>query len=180
LAGATRRIEGGLEEVKIAKSAYRPQIGVGVMGDLSKMRGQSLFGGSTFGVVGSLPILDGGSRKAKVRTAEAEVAKISEERKRVALQVGQEVTTALLNLKAAESNVRTARIGVTAAVEDYRVALLRYTSGKGINVEALDALAAQVRSQSNEIQALYEYNVAQDQLARALGLLARPDGKPAK
>jgi outer membrane protein TolC len=173
LSAAAQRVQGGLEEIRIAKSAYKPQIGVGVMGDFMKMRGESPFGGSTIAVVGSLPILDGGSRRARLRTAEAEAARLREERKRVALQVGQEVATAVLNLQAAERNVGTARAAVTAAAEDYRIALLRYTSGLGINVEALDALAARVRAQNNEIQALYEYNVAQDQLARALGMLER-------
>lgn len=174
LIAAAQRVMAGLEEVKIARSAYRPQIGLGVMGDFSKMRGEAPFGGSTFALVGSLPILDGGARKAKIRTGEAEVAKLRADRTQIALQVGQEITTALLNLRAAERNVMTSRTAVTAATEDYRVAQLRYTSGKGINVEALDALSAQVRAQNNEIQALYEYNSAQDQLARSLGVIVAP------
>jgi outer membrane protein TolC len=89
----------------------------------------------------------------------------------MALQVSQEVATALLDLRAAERNVQTARTGLVAAEEEYRVALIRYTAGKGLNVEALDAQSAQVRAQSNHVQALFEYHVARDRLARAFGVL---------
>ena len=41
--------------------------------------------------------------------------------------------------------------------------------GLGINLEALDALAAQVRAHNNEVQARFEYSGAQNRLARAVG-----------
>jgi outer membrane protein TolC len=172
LAAAARRREAGQAEVGVAQSAYRPQLGVGVMADLMKMKGEPLFGGATFGLSASLPILDGGLRRARLSTARAEAQRMEEERQQAALQVGQETATALANLRAAERNVLTARSAVTAAAEDYRIALLRYTSGVGINVEALDALTARVRAQNNEVQALFEHNIARDRLARALGTLS--------
>ena len=52
---------------------------------------------------------------------------------------------------------------------EYSVALQRYQAGRGILVEALDALATRTRAQTNVVQALYDYNVAQDQLRRAVG-----------
>jgi len=165
------RIQAGEAELRMGRSAYRPQVSAGVMGDFMKMRGEPSFTGATFAVVGSLPILDGGLRRAKLQTARAEVRKLEEDRQQLALRIGEEVTTALLELRAAEKNVAVARVGAAAAEEDYRVALLRYTSGKGINVEALDALAASVRAQNNQVQALFDYQVAQDRLTRAAGLI---------
>jgi outer membrane protein TolC len=177
LAAALHRTDAGRQEVSVARSAYKPQISAGVMGDVTKSGGESPFGGSTLAVVASLPLLDGGLRRANVRAAQAEAEKAQEERRQTALQVGREVATALLNLRAAESNVQTARSGLVAAEEEYRVALIRYAAGKGINVEALDAQTAQVRAQSNHVQALFEYHVAQDQLARALGMLQTPPAR---
>jgi outer membrane protein len=171
LAAAGGRVTAGKHEVDAAKSAFMPQVSAGVMGDWMRMRGGSPFGGSTFAVVGSLPVLDGGLRKARLRSARSEVKKLEEQRQQAALQIGQEVRAALLDLRAAEKNVATARTGLAAAEEDYRVALLRYTAGKGINVEALDALAAHVRAQNNHVQALFEYAVAQDRLARSIGVI---------
>ncbi len=171
LAAVEHRVTAGKGEIDAARSAFKPQISAGVMGDWMRMRGESPFGGSSFAIMGSLPILDGGLRKAKLQGARSEVKKLEEERQRVALQVAQDVKVALLNLRAAEKNVATAEAGVAAAQEDYRVALLRYSAGKGLNVEALDALSTHVRAQNSRVQALFEYAVAQDRLARSIGVM---------
>lgn len=136
-----------------------------------KVKGEDPFVGVTYGIVASLPLFNGGQRGARVRTAEAGRRRQEQERERVALQVAQEVSVAILNLRAAEQNVRAARAALTAAQEEYRVANLRYQAGRSIVVEALDALAARVRAESNVVQALFQYNVAQDQLLRAVGAL---------
>ena len=179
LSAAGFRVQAGRQEVNAARSAFKPQVSAGVMGDVMKMKGESPFVGATFALVASFPILDGGLRRARVRSSRAEQERAVQERVRLALQVGQEVASALASLRTAERNVGTAGPGVVAAEEDYRVALLRYTSGLGINVEALDALAAQVRAQNNRIRALYEYDVAQDRLARAVGQLSGVPPLPA-
>lgn len=171
LSAAGFRVQAGRQEVNSARSAFKPQVSAGVMGDVMKMKGQSPFVGATFALVASFPILDGGLRRSRVRTARAEEERAVQERTRIALQVGQEVATALTSLRTAERNVSTANTAVVAAQEDYRVALLRYTAGLGINLEALDALAAQLRAQSNQIRALYEFDVASDRLSRAVGRL---------
>lgn len=174
LQAATERVSGSAAEAAAIRSSYRPQVNLAAMGDLMKMKGEDPFVGVTFGVVASLPLYNGGQRRARVQTAEAERRRQEADQDRIALQVAQEVSTALLNLRAAEQNVQTSRAALTAAQEDYRVALLRYQSGRSIAVEALDALAARVRAESNVIQALFQYNVAHDQLLRAVGQIAAP------
>lgn len=158
-------------EIAVARSAFRPQVNAAAMGDLMKMKGEDPFVGGTFGVVASLPLFNGGQRAARVRTAEAERQRQEQEREQVALQVAQEVSAALLNMRAAEKNVQAAQAALTAAQEEYRVANLRYQAGRSIVLEALDALAARVRAESNVVQALFEHNLAQDQLRRAVGTL---------
>ena len=165
------RVQAGEAEVRIGKSAYRPQVTAGVMGDFMKMRGESPFAGATFAIVGSLPILDGGLRRARLQTARSEVKKLEEDRQQLAVRIAEEVGTALLEVRAAEKNMAVSRTGAAAAEEDYQAALARYTAGKGINVEVLDALAASVRAQNNQVQAQFDYQIAQDRLARAAGLL---------
>jgi outer membrane protein TolC len=83
------------------------------------------------------------------------------------------VNTALLNLRAAEQNIRTARTAQSSAQEGYRVALQRYTAGRSTNVEVLDALAARTQAGSSVVVALFQYNMARDQLLRAVGGLDR-------
>jgi outer membrane protein TolC len=171
LEAATQRVRGAEQESAGIRGAYRPQVSIAAMGDFMKARSQDPFAGVTYGVVASIPLVNGGQRRARVQTAEAEIRRQEMERERLSLQVAQEISSALLNLRAAEQNIRTARAALTAAREEYRVALLRYQSGRSVVVEALDALAARVRAESSEVQALFQYNLERDRLLRAVGSL---------
>jgi outer membrane protein TolC len=170
LRAAGQRIRAAQAAEKAIDSAYGPQVNAFVMGDIGKSRFSGRFGGTTFGVVASLPIFNGGQKSARLQTAQAERRLQEAEQEKVVLQIVQEVSNALLNLRAAEQNIQTAQAALKSAGEDYRVARLRYEAGKSTVVEALDARAAQIRAKSNVIQALYSYNVARDQLLRATGI----------
>lgn len=73
--------------------------------------------------------------------------------------------------RATNSEIQEVTNALVAAREDYRVARLRYEAGKSIPVEVLDALSARTRAASNQVQALYDWNVARDQLLRAGGVI---------
>jgi outer membrane protein len=171
LQAATERVRGAQAETSVARSAFQPQVNLFAMGDFQANRGSNGFVGTTFGVVASLPLYNGGERHAHVQTADAERRRQQQEQERIALQVAQEVSTALLNLRAAEQNIQTAQKAQTSAQEGYRVALQRYEAGRSTNVEALDALAARTQAESNVVQALFQYNVARDQVLHAVGRL---------
>lgn len=172
LRAAGQRISGAELETSAISGSYRPQVNAFVMGDVMKMRGESLSGGTTFGLAASIPLFTGGRRSAALQSAQAERRRLERERERIALEVAQSVQSAYLNLRAAEQNIGTAQTASRAAQEDLRVARIRYESGRGVLVEVLDALAARTRAQSNIVQALFSYNVARDQLLRAVGELA--------
>jgi outer membrane protein TolC len=169
LRSARERVQSAQAESAVARSAFRPQVNLFGMSDLMKMKGEDSSAGVTYGVVASFPLYNGGQQRARLQTAEAERRRQEQEEERVALQVAQEVTSALLNLRAAEQNIQTAQAALTAAQEESRVARLRYEVGRSVVVEALDALAARVRAEANVVQALFQYNVAGDQLKRAVG-----------
>ena len=169
LQAATQRIHGAEADTAAARSAFQPQVNLFAMGDYQARRGSDGFGGTTFGVAASLPLYNGGERRARVQTADAERRRLGQDRQRVALTVAQEVETALLNLRAADQNIQTAQKAQSSAQEGYRVALQRYEAGRSTNVEALDALAARTHAESNVVQALFQYNIARDQLLRATG-----------
>ena len=172
LQAATDRLHGARAETSAARSAFQPQVNLFAMGDFQASRNANSFAGTTFGVAASLPLYNGGERRARLQTADAERLRQEQERLRLALVIAQEVNTALLSLRAAEQNIQTAEKARTSAREGYRVAVQRYEAGRSTNVEALDALAARTLAESNVVQALYQYNVARDQLQRAVGALA--------
>ena len=171
------RISGAELETSAIGAAYKPQVNAFVMGDMGQSggfgssRGSSRFGGVTFGIAASVPLYTGGRRSAAIQSAQAARRRLEREREQVALEVAQSVSGAFLNLNAGEQNILTAQAALRSAQEDYRVARIRYEAGRSIIVEVLDALATRVRAESNLVQALFGYNVARDQLLRAVGVL---------
>lgn len=169
LLAARERIEAAKQGVAHKRSAFKPQVGLMGMSDYTNSRAMGSDTGYTIGVVGSLPILDGGMRKADLEEARSKQRQTSKELEKTRIEVRAAVQKAHLTLTAAEQNVKTSETAMTSAEEDYRIAQLRYNAGKGINVEALDAYVALVRAKTNRVRALYEYNVAVDQLKRIVG-----------
>ena len=165
------RSEAAEHEVTARKAACRPQVNGMVMLDGMETSGMGIGGGYTAGIVGSLPLLDGGERKAGVAEAEAMVRKLTREQEALSLQIERELRTALLNLAAANQNVRTALEAEASAEEDHRVADIGYQAGKLINLEAVSALAALVKARTNVAQAKYEFSLAVDAVNRAAGAM---------
>ena len=171
LRAASARITGAQLENSAVGASYKPQVNAFAMGDFGASGGNRN-AGTTFGLVASIPVFTGGRRRAGLDIADARRRQLESARQALALEITQSVQAAYLNLNAAEQNVGTAQTALTSAQEDYRVALIRYQSGRSTIVDALDALASRTRAQSNVVQALFAYNVARDTLLRAVGELA--------
>jgi outer membrane protein TolC len=147
------------------------------MGDWMKIGGDPSQTGTTTALIASFPLYNGGQREARLQEAQAMRNRAEQDRQQVALQIAQDVSTALLNLRAAEQNVTTAKAGLTASEAEYQAAQLRYQVGRSIVAEVLDALASRCRAQSGIVQAGYQYNVARDQMMRAVGGIALSSAK---
>lgn len=168
LQAAQQRLASAGHNIQATRGSYRPQIAAMAMSDLGAQRSGST-GGAMAGIVIGIPLSTGGLRRAEQNEARAIEKRAGAEIERLNLQIEREVQTALATLKAAEKNIMTAQAAEVAAQENYRLAGLRYESGRGINAEVLDALAALTRAQGNRIKALFEWNLSLDQLERALG-----------
>lgn len=92
--------------------------------------------------------------------------------KQLVRDIETRVMTARLNSDNYLSVIDSARQGVASAEESYDLALGRYNSGYGINVDVLTAQADLVTAKNNLIQAVLNYNQSQVQLVEALGLLS--------
>jgi OMF family outer membrane factor len=171
LRAALRQAEAQNYAVRAAKALYAPQVGWMVMANYMSGTGDmgQGTGGYLAGIAVGLPIFDGGRRKAMVGEAQAMREKALAEMERLKLQIASEVDTALRELQTALQNLQTAQAALKAAEEDERVAKVRYTAGRSVLVEYLDALATLVRAQVNYAQAIYELFVAYDKLQRAIG-----------
>jgi outer membrane protein TolC len=160
-------------DVRAAYGNYFPQVGVAAMYDWVRMK---TGGGPTesdqgysVGVVVTLPIFDGFVRENARRTAEAKLDRAREAEGLARQQVAKEVSQAALMLAAAERSVEASRKGVEQVEEEYRIVQERFATGRGIQLEILDAQASLTRARFNAVAALADYQSAAAMWQRALG-----------
>jgi len=172
-----RRAEFGVRAaeaaLKAVRGSYAPQVYLNAMGSATSSAGESMSGVGA-AVVVTVPLVTGGQRSAEVREAEAKLASAKQQLESARLQVAREASDAWLAVQAARVAVHASQQALSQAEEDYRIAQMRYETGKAINVEVLDALAALVSARTNYTQALCDQGIAADQLLRAMGRLNPP------
>jgi len=170
LAAAAQNVEAAKAAVGDARGAYQPQVYGVAMGDaMALTQGQSRTGYSV-GITASLPLVDGGQRRADVDAAKARMARAEAEAQVVQQTVTQEVTSAWLNLQVATVANRATGAGLIAAREAYRLADLRYNAGKSVAAERLDALAALTRARGSQAQVTSDLVIARAKLKRSMGM----------
>jgi outer membrane protein TolC len=169
-------------EVRAAYGNYFPQVSVGYMYDWGwmknrawesqaegmRMRADSAEGYSV-GVVVTLPIFDGFMRENALNTAKAKLDRAAQAEGLVRQQIAKEVNQAALMLGAAEKGVEASRKGLEQAEEEFRIVKERFESGRGIQLEILDAQVSLTRARFNAVFALAEYNSALARWLRATG-----------
>ena len=165
------RLRAGAAQAGVAsvRGSQGPQVYGAAMADLFAPRAMSTNAGGTLGVVISLPLFDGGQRRAEVDRARAGQARAEAETQNIELRVSNEVRQAWLDRDTADQNYRTAQTAVQAVQAAYDVTLLRVQNQKAILVEQLDALTALIRARANLAQALYDHALATARLQRAIG-----------
>jgi outer membrane protein len=143
-----------------ARAAYVPTAAVTAQtynGSSNPPLGSS---GGEVGVSVTLPILDGGTRHGQVIQANAALEKAQADFERQQLVAQANVADAWRELDAARRNMQTAQAELTETAENLRVARLRQWAGKGIQLEVLDALAANANARLGVLQAQERYDVA--------------------
>ncbi len=91
------------------------------------------------------------------------------DRQALVRDVQSSITTAYLNSQNYESAILSSQQEVESAQESYDLAVGRFKSGYGINLDVLDAQLALATARSNLVQATLNYDQAQVQLVQALG-----------
>jgi outer membrane protein len=79
------------------------------------------------------------------------------------------VKTATAQLDSARHQVEVANLGIQLAQEEVTQARDRFAAGVADNIEVVQAQDALSRASDNQIAALYQFNQARADLARAIG-----------
>jgi outer membrane protein len=170
---ASKEIEAAEAEVRGAVARYLPEISATWMYDWQRMRNRGepfeKPEGYSAGLVLTIPLFDGFMRENAVGTARAKRDKALELEVQARQQVTKEVNQAALMLTAAEKNVEAGRKGLEQAEEQFRIVQERYASGRGIQLEILDAQTALTRARFNLVAALADYESAQAMWLKATG-----------
>jgi outer membrane protein len=122
-----------------------------------------------YAVVFDVPIISGGRIHAEDALGDLELKKIAQQRQELENQIAVDVKTAAAELASARSEVDVANQGVTLAQEEVQQARDRFSAGVANNIEVIQAQDALARANDNQIAALYSYNQARADLARASG-----------
>jgi outer membrane protein TolC len=125
----------------------------------------------TVGVSVSIPIFDGGRRKARIAEGTTTMRQEQIRTRDLEQQVELEVRLAIDSLQSAQQQVETSREGLQLAENELEQARRRYQAGVAVPLEVTDAQARLTRARENQIAALYNYNLARLDLAAARGAI---------
>jgi len=161
------------QRVGVAKAAWFPNVALTSTAGYASTDLSELFKWSSrawgIGLLSSLPILDGGRRKAGVESATAEMdAALARYREQV-LVAFQDVEDQLAALRLLAEQAEAQGRAVTSATRSTSLSNVRYRNGYISQLELLDALRSELRNRRQELQvrsARYQATVA---LVRALG-----------
>jgi outer membrane protein TolC len=152
------------QQVGVARSTYFPQInasgGTEVRSSSISEDIHDVSSGYIFGLTGTWAIWDWGATYGAVKQAKAvlEESKITldDANRQVELEVQQQDS----NLKQSAELVKATEQSVGQAQEALRLASARLAAGAGTQLEVLNSRVEVTQSQSNRLQALYNYNTA--------------------
>jgi len=127
----------------------------------------------TYAASVNMPLFTGGRIRAEIVRADLEIRKLAQQKDDLRNQIGLDVKTALLNLSSARSEVQVANLGVHLSKEEVDQARDRFKEGVANNIEVIQAQDALERANDNQIAALYRFNQARADLARAGGQMEK-------
>ena len=123
----------------------------------------------TYGAVASIPLFDGGLRKAR-RGESASRLRDEEIRARdLRQQIELEIRLAADSLESADAQLQVAEQGALLAQAELEQARRRYEAGVGGSIEVTDAQTRLARSRQNRLNALYAFNLARVDWSEARG-----------
>jgi outer membrane protein TolC len=173
LKAAAKQRDAAHAEVRAAYGNYFPQVSLGYMHDWvrtqSRNEPSNSSQGYSVGLVVTLPLFDGFLRENALNTAKAKLDRAIQAEGLARQQIAKEVNQAVLTLAAAEKSVEASEKGLDQAEEEYRIVKERFASGRGIQVEILDAQVSLTRARFNAVAALADYNSALATWLRATG-----------
>jgi outer membrane protein len=155
--------------IKLAQSSYYPTLS----GNASYLyRGDqvdNLYWDFSVGATLSIPLFSGFSSPNQVAEARANLRNLQAQEETLKLNIRLEAEQAFLGLNEADERIRVTEKTVSQAQENFDLAKGRYQVGVGSPLEITDAEVTLANARANNIQALYDYKVAEAKIEKAMG-----------
>jgi outer membrane protein len=156
--------------VKLARSGYYPILS----GNASYLyRGESmddLYGDASLTATVSIPIFTGFSTRSQVAEAKANLRNLNAQEETLKLNIRLEAEQAFLSLQLAKEQIEVTGKSLAQAKENYDLATGRYQVGVGSPLEVADAEVLLANARARNIQALYDYKVAEAKIIQVMGI----------
>jgi outer membrane protein TolC len=125
----------------------------------------------------NVPLFTSGRIHAEIVKQDLELQKIEQQKEDLRNQIALDVKTALLNLGSARNEVQVADLGVQLSKQEVDQARDRFKAGVANNIEVISAQDSLSRANDNQIAALYRFNQARADFARAVGQMEKTYAK---
>lgn len=163
------QIRAGELRKRAAEAERLPRLALNGGWTLQGLTPTSMIPAYQYGASLQVPLFTGGRISAEVAEADLELKKLGEEEQDLRNRIAMEVKTAVAQLESARVEVTAANEGVRLAREGVSQAQDRFKAGAANNIEVITAQDELARANDNQITALYRYNQARADLARATG-----------
>ncbi|HOV89968.1 MAG TPA: TolC family protein [Syntrophorhabdaceae bacterium] len=154
--------------VELAKKEFMPRISGSAEYNALGSR-YPLGQGWAMGIGLAMNIFDGLSTTNKIEEAISYKNKIEADIRTLKLQIMLEVQQAYLNIIKAQEAISNTEIQIKQAKENLELANFRYDAGLSEPLEVTDATVSYNNAQLANINALYDYKIAQVNLEKAMG-----------
>lgn len=160
------------EGVKIARSNFFPQ--VTLIGNWDRKKGEEMpvdeWKESWNAVISvSMDIWDWGENENEVKKTKAQLEQLENSFSLLKTSIELEVRQAYLNILAAKEKIKVQQEAVKEAERNFQDTSLRFKEGMATTTDVLDAQTLLTQAKTDYYQALYDYNLAQAALERAVG-----------
>ncbi|MCC6219913.1 MAG: efflux RND transporter permease subunit, partial [Deltaproteobacteria bacterium] len=166
-------IDASKQGVKVEKADYWPVVvAVGSYG-VEKSRFSNDLSDTLNGwrarIEANWKIFDSWQTSSRIAERQSEVLNAEAALRQARLDVEVEAKQAYSSLREARTLLKASRKVVETAEESVRLAINRINAGAGIQLDLLNAQVALTEARLNEVQALYDYNLAVARMKRATG-----------
>jgi outer membrane protein TolC len=171
LKAARAQLEAADANIRVARSAGRPSLGVQASNTLSALDASIDRNLTSVGLTLSVPLFSGWNTRYQIAQARAQRAQQAAVLEQTRQNAGLAVYQQYVALENALASLVPARALVASAEESAALAQGRYRAGAGTFVELLNAQSALATARQQMVQAEFNVRNAQAELARAVGTI---------